>query len=1085
MKKRLFTLLAGLLALSMLSAKAQSVKAWEGSLELPTYVLNPAEEAPVFDRMWSYQRARRSVYPYPLNDNMTRNREEVTYKALYLENEYVKLCVLPEIGGRLFYAVDKTNGYDIFYHQDCIKPANVGMTGAWISGGVEWNVFHHHRQTSHVPCDWRIVDNQDGSKTIWIGETEYRHRMQWAIGITLHPGVSYIDVGGRLINATPDNNSILYWSNISTGAGPDYQIIFPQSTEFVQFHTKNSMAHWPVTTETYNGTDEYANGIQADWWKAHPVGNSMFVYDLQEDYIAGYDHGKDAGTMVTGNHHINKGGKFWSWGPNSEWDTRILTDNAGHYIELMQGAYSDNQPDYSWTWPYETKEFSQYWYGIRNIGGVKAGGMDAAINMELNQDGTARLGVNVTRRRPVMRVELTNGGRKVFSETALIAPDKPFVKTVPTGDYKADTDLTMSLYDESGKLLYSYTPVHHDPSAPLPETVKRPVRPKDIENTEECYLVGLRNLQFHNPYINPTDYFLEVLRRDPGDTRANTQMGVYYRKRGDFEKAKKYLRTAIARQTKDYTRPKDAEAIYNLGLILKAEGSRAAAYDTLYRASWNYMYNSGANTQLAQMYVEDGNLPMALDRIEEAVAYNGRNFQALDLKGLVLKAMGKKAEARACFEKVLAEDPMNALAMRETASATEFKTFMREAPESYLELALLYLANGFKADAVDILKDINSRVAWPTIKMWLGHLTGDKALYEEALALPTGYCYPFRLETIPVLEEASAMFPESHLPHYYLGNLLYEKQPDRAVKEWEKCIELKPDFALAYRNIGYANWLLYQNFPKAKECYLKAIELDGDSALYLEECDQVLEAMGEDVRFRFDLLKSHHETAVKRYHPLCKEVETGTYVGEYDYVLNLLEKCYFPTREGVANFHDVYVDALLMAGKEKLVEGYAEEAVALYNKAFEYPENHQVFLVDKRTPRDAQIYVAIAQAYEKMGNKELARENYEKAAQVNVKKTNYRYFKGVALKALGKKAEAKELFKALVSEGKNGIVTDFVNFFGAEGNTGETVAGINAGAYYTEGLGYKGLGRSFKAKRLLRKSASLKPESLWAREMQK
>ena len=173
-------LLAGISA----GAYAQNVKAWEGTLDLPTYLLDPAEKAPVFDRDWSYQRARRSVYPYALNDNMTRNREVVTYQALYLENEYVKLCVLPAIGGRLFYAIDKTNGYDIFYHQDCVKPANVGMTGAWISGGVEWNVFHHHRQTSHVPCDWRIVDDPDGSKTIWLGETEYRQRMQWAIGIT-------------------------------------------------------------------------------------------------------------------------------------------------------------------------------------------------------------------------------------------------------------------------------------------------------------------------------------------------------------------------------------------------------------------------------------------------------------------------------------------------------------------------------------------------------------------------------------------------------------------------------------------------------------------------------------------------------------------------------------------------------------------------------------------------------------------------------------------------------------------------------------------------------------------------------------
>ena len=267
--KRKILMTLGLLAGIAVGARAQQtgVTAREGTLELPTYVLNAAETAPIFERDWSYQRARRSVYPYALDDNMTRDRKTVSYKALYLENEYVELCVLPEIGGRLFYAVDKTNGYDIFYHQHVVKPANVGMTGAWISGGVEWNVFHHHRATSNIPCDYRIVENKDGSKTIWVGETELRHRMSWAIGITLHPGKSYMEITGRLVNSTENDNSMLYWSNVSTLVDDNYQIIFPQSTEFVTFHCKNWFAHWPVTREPFNGIDEYAGGIDASWWK--------------------------------------------------------------------------------------------------------------------------------------------------------------------------------------------------------------------------------------------------------------------------------------------------------------------------------------------------------------------------------------------------------------------------------------------------------------------------------------------------------------------------------------------------------------------------------------------------------------------------------------------------------------------------------------------------------------------------------------------------------------------------------------------------------------------------------------------------
>jgi hypothetical protein len=148
-----------------------TVKIWSEPLILPTYLPGESEKAPSFTQNFAYQRAKRQVYPYALQDNITDKKENKEYNALYLENRYIKLCILPEIGGRLFYAIDKTNNYDIFYHQHVIKPSNVGMLGAWISGGVEFNAFHHHRASSHLPVDYRLVANNDGSKTVWIGET--------------------------------------------------------------------------------------------------------------------------------------------------------------------------------------------------------------------------------------------------------------------------------------------------------------------------------------------------------------------------------------------------------------------------------------------------------------------------------------------------------------------------------------------------------------------------------------------------------------------------------------------------------------------------------------------------------------------------------------------------------------------------------------------------------------------------------------------------------------------------------------------------------------------------------------------------
>lgn len=1078
------------------AAEAAQVDARVEETTIPTYKIRPAETAPIFDRTYMYQRARRAIYPYSLNDNMntTGKKEDVSYKAVVLENKYIKICVIPELGGRLFYAIDKTNNYDFFYRQDVVKPANVGMNGAWISGGVEWNVFHHHRITSQEPCDYKLVENPDGSKTVWVGETERRHRMSWAIGLTVFPDKSYIKVDGRLINSTQNSNSMLFWANAATHANENYQIIFPQNTEFGCFHAKNSFCHWPVSREPFNGTDEYKNGIRVDLWKAHPVGNSIFAFDRKEDFIAGYDHGKDAGTMMYADRHISAGGKFWSWGPNSGWPTKILTDTAGHYVELMMGAYSDNQPDYNWSYPYEVKTFTQYYYALRNIGGAKMASKEATLNLEKTGDGKISVGVNTTEKLDALKLVVKVGGKTALEKTFDASPAKPFTTSFSVDEQFAESDMHAELFDSRGGKILEYSPIEKDLAKPLPETVKTPPPPEEIENTEECFLVGLRNLQFHNGFINPLDYFAEVLRRDPSDTRTNTILGAYWRERGDYAKAEKHLRTAIARLTKDYTRPKDCEAIYNLGVLLKETGRTEEAVDMLFRAVWSYAFNSAANTQLAQIFAARGDFESALERLGEALDYNARNLPALNLEASILRKTGKSAEAKKLIARALKLDPINAYAMREAAildgDSKGFETLMRDQPESYIELASDYARNGFEADAAKLLKYIDAKTPYPTVKMWLGYFAdknGDRATakkyFEAALALP--FANVFRLETANVLKKMAEYTPNNWKIQYYLGNVYYDKNKELGLSYWKKAAELNPKSAETWRNIGYAYRHHFGDLNKAREAYLKAVELN-PQAIYIEEFDEVLAKQNADVKFRFEILRKHHDIASKRYAPSVAEIETATLLGKYDYALDLLRNGYYPTGENVANFHDVYTDTLLMAGNEKVSKGEYAEGIKLMREAFEYPENHQVFLYDTRVPRDAQVYYYIALAYEKSGDSANAQANYKKASEVSVGKTDFRFYKARALEKLGRKSEAKAIFSDMVESGKSGIVKRFINNFvdGVHGDlTGTTAERINAAARYTQGLGELGLGDKAAARAAFEESDRLRPNSLWTIEM--
>ncbi|GAG97516.1 unnamed protein product, partial [marine sediment metagenome] len=271
-----------------------------------------------------------------------------------------------------FSALDKTNDYDFFYRQNVIKPALIGMLGAWISGGVEWNFPHHHRATSFMPVDYALTENPDGSKTIWVGEVEIRHRTKWIIGLTLYPDRSYLEATVKLFNRTPLAQSMLYWANVAVHATEDYQIIFPPGTDYATFHGKNQFSRWPVSTEVFNRVD-YTEGVDISWYKNHPAPTSFFAWNCEEDFSAGYDHGKKAGVVHVADHHIAPGKKFWTWGTGSQGQTweKILTDSDGPYIELMVGAYSDNQPDYSWLQPYEVRVVKQHWFPLREIRGVK------------------------------------------------------------------------------------------------------------------------------------------------------------------------------------------------------------------------------------------------------------------------------------------------------------------------------------------------------------------------------------------------------------------------------------------------------------------------------------------------------------------------------------------------------------------------------------------------------------------------------------------------------------------------------------------------------------------------------------------
>lgn len=1094
-KLKLFTFL---LLTSCLSSLGQ-VKISEEQWILPTYKVEQAEKAPIFYTGESFQGARKVIYPYALNDVISKEMEMQSWKALMLENEYIQLCITPEIGGKLYYATDKSNDYNFIYKNNEVKPSNIGMTGAWVSGGIEWCVFHHHRASTMLPMDYSLAENEDGSKTIFIGETEPRHRMRWTVGVTVYPGKSYFEAELSIYNPTPYTNTFLYWANVAAHANENYQTIFPPSVDFVTFHAKNEFTHWPIATEVFRGQD-FSEGVDISWWKNVKESASFFAHDLMEDFMGGYDHGKNCGTVHIGDHNIVKGAKLWEWGsgPRGQATEGRLTETGGPYVEIMVGAYSDNQPDYTYIKPYETKRWKHYWYPVKDIEGFKNANIDAAVNLEQRGDHKVFLGYHSTQKVEKAQVILKNKDVIIFQKELQISPENAFTELIEIEDNIKFTDLKTELINAvTNEVIIACQPIEKKRLDELPEVVDQPQQPEDITSVEELFLTGSRMEQF---YKDPTNYYEEALKRDPQNVRVNTAIGNQHLKNGDYHTARSYFARAVKRLTHDYTRPSTCEALYLQGITLKALELYDEAVDTLYRASWDYACHSAAYFELAQISCLKGDFEKALLQINESLSTNTKNTRAVALKASIQRRLGNYNAAMETLAKISKTDPLNFrlanelyLVAKEAGNTQQAKNelesaskIMRDFDQNYLELAIGYCNDGMLNEAKDVLTRYEGEN--PIMTYYLGYIQDKKGNREEAQKhfaaaqkLSEDYCFPFRLETIKVLETALSYNEKDGKANYYLGNTLYDKQPAIAIHHWEEAIKYEPDLAMAYRNLGWGYYRHYQNIAKSISFYEKAIALDNSNAILFTELDKLYELNNSPVNRRMKLFEGNEVVVSKRDDAFIRQVTVLTLIGKPDKSVALLKDKVFSYREGNSRVREVIIDAQLSLGLKYLNDKNYQKALDHFLLA-QIPDEEAGSA--RSGNRDIQVNYFIGKAYEALKKNKQAKEYFELAILAeNSKRVGIMdYYLGLSFLELNNDAKAKEIFRNLVDLGDDiihktgGDEADFFAIFGEQEHENTR----NSKAYTLRGLGYKGLGEIALAKKDLQKAVDFSVSNLWA-----
>ncbi|MBI3119866.1 MAG: tetratricopeptide repeat protein, partial [Candidatus Hydrogenedentes bacterium] len=685
-----------------------------------------------------------------------------------------------------------------------------------------------------------------------------------------------------------------------------------------------------------------------------------------------------------------------------------------------------------------------------------------------------------------------------------IDPATPFSEVVPLPEDASDLDVRAALYAEDGHELVAYQRKTYEPE-PMPEPVNPPPPPAEIKTVEELYLAGQRLQQFYNPTVEPHPYYEEALKRDPDDVRTNTALGIDYCRRALYPKAEVHLRRAVARLTKDHTRPKDGESLYYLGVALAGQERYDEAYDAYNRAAWSAAWHSASYFALAELDCRKADFARALDHLDRSITTNTRDAKSLDLRAAVLRHLGRLPEAKAQAEATLALDPLDFWAGNELSLATAasgearaakragdtLAALMRNEVRSYLELASCYAEGGLYADAIDVLlrrAQAEPAETYPMLYYDLGYYTarsGDLAraaeYYAQANTMPPTYCFPYFLDSIPVLRDAIAARPTDARAWYYLGNLLYDLQPDEAVKAWETSRELDNTLSTLNRNLGYAYSQREDDYTKAIAAYEQAVACDSSDPRVFYELEQLYATAGTAPDVRLALLCKNQQTTEKRSDLLASQIRLYVHTGQYDTALDMLAKRRFDTWEGGTEIHDTFVEAHTLRGLNAMQSGQAQDALKDFEAALDYPEN---LGIDRplQDPPAARTHVLIASAYEALGDAQNANAHFEEAAKIEVGGAEFRYHKGQALAKLNKTEEAKALFDALLADGaaqlESGGPVDFFMKFGTKQARGLQMAQ----AHYLIGLGAAGNGDLAKARESFEAALQENPNHLWARQ---
>jgi tetratricopeptide (TPR) repeat protein len=1045
MKRKIILLIALIPAILIICLSVSGeVSVKEIEMNIPTYVTGPDDPSPP---LWNLK-----VYPYPMQTDITRKKISKKYRVVVMENDYIKLLILPDVGGRILAAFDKTNNnFDFIYHNQVIKPGLVALRGAWLSGGIEWNFpTLGHTVNTFSPVNYKILNNADGSITCVVGTEEWVRRMKWEVFISIFPGRSYFKTRIRLYNRTLTHNNGYFWANAATHARKETRVVFPPA-EYTYAGGRRNPRPWPV----YQGKD-------VSWYKNTPYAHDYFL-GIPGDYSGAYNYEEDNGTAHYASRFESPGKKFWTWGtaPSGTIWEDLLTDEDGQYIEVQAGRLL-TQGD---TWifePHLVEEWDEWWYPVKNMNGFVKVNPDAALNLELRDEGVF-IALNTTRVFENAEVKLFRGERQVFSERLDISPEGFYKNEISSGESRGIYSL--EFLDRYGQKIIDHTTEKTEVSPP---ELQPDFSMQESDSAEIIFLKGYYSMK-HWDEEGAMYYFKKALDVDPEFSAALKWLGVLYYKTGKTKEALEMFERVLERNEDDHT------ARYYRALSKIRLGIRQRVEEDLYMVSRRAGYRHVAPYLLAALELEKKNYRKAAEFLKKAIKNNPADLKARVMLAASERHLNHEVEAEALIESVLKEDPISPLALleKELLSGESELDILRVDPEYYLEASADYSDMNLTDDAIRILEIYGENTDardYPILYYYLGFFNDKLGQREEAAAYfkkaatcSPDYVFPFRVETEEVLKLALEYDPSDWKAHYYLGNLLVAKlRWEEGLDNFKKAAEFTPGFPMLYRNLGEVYWKKLKDYEEARDLYEKAVSLAPDDYRLYVALDE-LYALTRKHSSRARLYREAPRKVRGNFNYVLKRAQYYVDIGEYARALRILKTDNFLPWEGWTGAREVFVLAHLGRAYSYMTSGKYKKAINDFFEAMQYPENlgtgrplHPLFTRE---------YFFIGLCYEKQGNRQRAEKYINKVKHETTGiPSAHSYYKALSLRKLGENDEAEKLLQEMKQKSESLI---------------ELSRRKKPQYYLWASMACDALGEKIRAREYLRKANEIDPSFRW------